>query len=131
LLTGAQYIESVHELDTHIPQDVSDIAGGFVATLPSERELSNPRVAPFVRRFYQTGPQVDPVDRIKLGRLVENMTGATAIVECLHGAGSPQAQRVVLQRRLDWEAGKRLAARLARLGGEQPDTGSRETEDLI
>ncbi|OJF16661.1 MAG: 4-hydroxybutyryl-CoA dehydratase, partial [Bacillaceae bacterium G1] len=64
-----------------------DIAGGYVATMPSEKELENPRVAHYIRKYYKTGENVDPIERIKLGRLVENMTGSTAIVECMHGAG--------------------------------------------
>lgn len=86
-----------------------DIAGGYVATMPSEKELENPRVAHYIRKYYKTGENVDPIERIKLGRLVENMTGSTAIVECMHGAGSPQAQRVVIQRSIDWEEKRRYA----------------------
>ena len=76
-------------------------------------ELDNPRVAGFVRKFYQTRPDVPAEDRLRLGRLIENMTGATPIVECMHGAGSPQAQKVVLQRTVDWPARRKLAARIA------------------
>ena len=86
-----------------------DIAGGYAATLPSEKELENPRVAPFILKYYKTGEDVDPMERIKLGRLIENMTGSTPIVECMHGAGSPQAQRVVIQRSIDWAEKKKLA----------------------
>lgn len=86
-----------------------DIAGGFVATLPSEKELENPRVAPFIHKYYKTGEHVDPLDRIKMGRLIENMTGATPIIECMHGAGSPQAQRVVIQRSINWKEKLQLA----------------------
>lgn len=93
-----------------------DIAGGFIATLPSEKELDNPRVAHYIRKYYQTRPDVPAEDRIRLGRLVENMTGATPIVECMHGAGSPQAQKVVIQRQIDWGRRIKLARRIARVG---------------
>ncbi|TNJ65973.1 4-hydroxybutyryl-CoA dehydratase [Paenibacillus hemerocallicola] len=86
-----------------------DIAGGFIATIPSEQELDNPRVSGYIRKYYKTGEHVDPVERIKMGRLIENMTGATPIVECMHGAGSPQAQRVVVQRSINWNEKKQLA----------------------
>jgi 4-hydroxybutyryl-CoA dehydratase/vinylacetyl-CoA-Delta-isomerase len=86
-----------------------DIAGGFIATIPSEQELDNPRVSEYIRKFYKTGEHVDPVERIKMGRLIENMTGATPIVECMHGAGSPQAQRVIVQRSVNWNEKKQLA----------------------
>ncbi|HBH03469.1 MAG: 4-hydroxybutyryl-CoA dehydratase [Candidatus Rokubacteria bacterium RBG_16_73_20] len=90
-----------------------DLAGGFLATMPSERELANPRVAGFVRKYYQTRADVPAEDRLRLGRLIENMTGATPIVECMHGAGSPQAQKVVVQRTIDWALRRKLAERIA------------------
>jgi 4-hydroxybutyryl-CoA dehydratase / vinylacetyl-CoA-Delta-isomerase len=93
-----------------------DIAGGFIATMPSERELDNPRVGPYIQKYYQTKPGVSAEDRIRLGRLVENMTGATPIVECMHGAGSPQAQKVVIQRQIDWHARIKAARRVANVG---------------
>lgn len=101
-LNTARYYPEVTRL-------AQDIAGGFPATLPGEQELDNPRVAGFVKKYYQTKPEVDPVDRIRMGRLIENMTGATPIIECMHGAGSPQAQKVVIQRTIDWQAKRQLA----------------------
>jgi hypothetical protein len=48
-------------------------------------------------------------DRIKIGRLIEAMTGGTALVESMHGAGSPQAQRVMILREGDLEKKVKLA----------------------
>lgn len=111
-LNTARYYPEVTRL-------AQDIAGGYVATMPSERELQNPRVAPFIHKYYQTRPDLSAVERMRLGRLVENMTGATPIVECMHGAGSPQAQKVVVQRLVDWKRRVRLARRIA-LSGREP-----------
>lgn len=97
-----------------------DLAGGFIATLPAEAELRNPRVAHHIRKYYQTRPDVPAEDRIRMGRLIENMTGATPIIECMHGAGSPQAQKVALQRAVDWSERVRLARRIAQ-AGRRPD----------
>ena len=50
-------------------------------------------------------------------RLIENMTmGRNAVgylTESLHGAGSPQAQRVQIARQMDLEAKDAMARRLA------------------
>lgn len=105
-LNTARYYPEVTRL-------AQDLAGGFIATLPSEKELENPRVAGFIRKYYQTRPGTPAEDRIRIGRLIENMTGATPIIECMHGAGSPQAQKVVIQRQTNWEQKKRLAERIA------------------
>jgi 4-hydroxybutyryl-CoA dehydratase/vinylacetyl-CoA-Delta-isomerase len=48
-----------------------------------------------------------------MARLIENMTGGTALVESMHGAGSPQAQRVMILRQADLDRKKSLAQRLA------------------
>jgi 4-hydroxybutyryl-CoA dehydratase/vinylacetyl-CoA-Delta-isomerase len=34
------------------------------------------------------------MDRVRVGRYIENMTSVTTMVEAMHGAGSPQAQRI-------------------------------------
>jgi len=41
---------------------------------------------------------VSAQDRIRMVRLLENMTGGTALIESMHGAGSPQSQRIMYQR---------------------------------
>lgn len=99
-----------------------DLAGGFIATLPAEAELQNPRVAKYVRKYYATKPDVPAEERIRLGRLIENMTGATPIIECMHGAGSPQAQKVVVQRLVDWPKRVKLARRVARVDKVRAET---------
>ncbi len=75
-----------------------DLAGGFIATLPSEIDLRNEEVGPLVRKYFSGVADIPVEDRIKIGRLIEAMTGGTALVESMHGAGSPQAQRIMIFR---------------------------------
>jgi len=51
-------------------------------------------------------------DGIKIARLIEAMTGGTALVESMHGAGSPQAQRVMIFREGQLDKKIRLAKAL-------------------
>jgi len=95
-----------------------DIAGGFLATLPSEQDLEHPRVGPMIKKALQGCASYPVEDRIKMARLIENMTGGTAMAESMHGAGSPQAQRVVLLRDAKLEQRKRLAKILAGIAVE-------------
>lgn len=90
-----------------------DITGGFIATLPTEQDLAHPQLGPLVLKYFQGVASVPTEDRIKMGRLIENMTGGTALTESMHGAGSPQAQRVVLLRDANLEQRKKLARRIA------------------
>ncbi|MCS6801208.1 MAG: 4-hydroxyphenylacetate 3-hydroxylase N-terminal domain-containing protein [Chloroflexota bacterium] len=94
-----------------------DLAGGLVATLPSERDFANPETGPLLRKYLKGRPGVAVEDRVRILRLIENMTlGRNAVgylTESLHGAGSPQAQRIQIQRALNLEEKKALARRLA------------------
>ena len=56
---------------------------------------------------------------MRILRLIENLTLGTAAVgyrtESLHGAGSPQAQRVMIARQGNLEAKKEMARRIAHI----------------
>lgn len=90
-----------------------DIAGGLVVTMPSAEDLESPEVGPLLKR-YLAGAQGSAEDRVRVLRLIETMTiGATAVAfrtESMHGAGSPQAQRV----RIEAQAG--LSEKMADAG---------------
>jgi 4-hydroxybutyryl-CoA dehydratase/vinylacetyl-CoA-Delta-isomerase len=92
-----------------------DIAGGFIATMPSEFDLEHEEVGPLVKKYFSGVEQIPVEDRIKIGRLIEAMTGGTAMVESMHGAGSPQAQRVMIFREGDLGNKIKLAKALARI----------------
>ena len=51
-----------------------------------------------MKKYFSAVAGVPWEDRIKIARLIEAMTGGTALVESMHGAGSPQAQRVMIFR---------------------------------
>jgi 4-hydroxybutyryl-CoA dehydratase/vinylacetyl-CoA-Delta-isomerase len=80
-----------------------DLAGGFIATLPGSDSLENPEIAPLVKKYFTANPDYDVMERIHVGRYIENVTSVTTMVEAMHGAGSPQAQRIAMlgQARLD------------------------------
>ncbi|MBU1155635.1 MAG: 4-hydroxybutyryl-CoA dehydratase [Proteobacteria bacterium] len=92
-----------------------DLAGGFIATLPGEKDLASPEVGHLVEKYMSGVDGVPTKDRIKLGRLIEAMTGGTALVESMHGAGSPQAQRIMIFRECGLGKKVALAKKLARI----------------
>jgi 4-hydroxybutyryl-CoA dehydratase/vinylacetyl-CoA-Delta-isomerase len=73
-----------------------DLAGGFLATMPDQKSFENPEIAAFVRKYHTANPDYTVEDRVQMGRYIENMTSVTTLVEAMHGAGSPQAQRIVM-----------------------------------
>ena len=96
-----------------------DIAGGLLATMPSEIDWGDTRIGKYVDKYIKGVADVPAETRMRLLRLIEGMTCGTALVESMHGAGSPQAQRIMIMRRSNWEHKKRLAQKLAKIG-EQP-----------
>jgi 4-hydroxybutyryl-CoA dehydratase / vinylacetyl-CoA-Delta-isomerase len=96
-----------------------DIAGGILATAPSEMDLKDARVGKYVDKYMKGVAEVPTETRLRLLRLLEGMTCGTALVESMHGAGSPQAQRIMIERQANFERKKKLAEKLAKIG-EQP-----------
>ena len=90
-----------------------DIAGGFIATLPSEKDLRHPKVGKYVAKYFSGVAGIPVEDRFRVARLLENMSGGTAMVEAMHGAGSPQAQKIMIYRQGKLESKKKAALRLA------------------
>ena len=94
-----------------------DLAGGLVSTAPSERELTHPELGALLAKYLRGRADVPTEARIRVLRLIENMTmGRNAVgylTESLHGAGSPQAQRIQIGRQMNLNFKKGLARRLA------------------
>jgi 4-hydroxybutyryl-CoA dehydratase / vinylacetyl-CoA-Delta-isomerase len=99
-----------------------DIAGGLVATCPSEQDLKSPETGPILRKFLVGRPGVTVENRIRILRLIENLTlGRNAVgylTESMHGAGSPQAQRIQIARQMDLDRKIALAKTLAGVSEE-------------
>ncbi|MGD2269031.1 MAG: 4-hydroxyphenylacetate 3-hydroxylase N-terminal domain-containing protein [Desulfobacterales bacterium] len=91
----------------------TDLAGGFIATMPSEYDLKSEEVGHLVKKYFSGVADFRTEDRIKIGRLIEAMTGGTAMIESMHGAGSPQAQRIMIFREGGLDEKIKLAKALA------------------
>lgn len=95
---------------------MEDIAGGIMVTAPSEGDLRSEAVGHYVKK-YMVGRDVDAENRLRALRLCENLALGTAAVgyrtESMHGAGSPQAQKVVITRQGNFDVKKGLAKQIA------------------
>ncbi len=108
---------------TRFPYEITrlaeDIAGGLMVTAPSEKDLRHPKLGPVIEKYLKGVDSVSTEDRLKVLRLVENLTLGTAAVgyrtESMHGAGSPQAQRIMIARQGNIEAKKQLAKDIAKV----------------
>ena len=91
-----------------------DIAGGFVADLPSDRDFDNPEIGELVKKYLKGAKDVPVENRVKMFRLVEKMAMESAdTISDIHGGGSPEAHRLTILRESDLETKKKAAKRLA------------------
>lgn len=106
---------------TRFPYEIArlaeDIAGGLMVTMPSEQDFKHPEIGPICEKYFKGVSSVPTVDRMRVLRLIENLTLGTAAVgyrtESMHGAGSPQAQRIMIARQSNLEHKKALARKIA------------------
>ena len=96
-----------------------DIAGGFVADMPSDRDIENPEIGKLLKKYLKGAEGLPVEERIKLYRLIEKMAMESAdTISDIHGGGSPEAHRVTILRECDLEARKKAAKRLAGISEE-------------
>ncbi|MBQ3185181.1 MAG: 4-hydroxybutyryl-CoA dehydratase [Firmicutes bacterium] len=114
---------------TRFPYDITrlaeDIAGGLMVTMPAESDFNSDlvvgkegeTVGEICNKYFVGSPACTTEERMRVLRLIENMCLGTAAVgyrtESLHGAGSPQAQRIMIARQGNLEAKKALAKNIA------------------
>ena len=76
-----------------------DIAGGFVADLPSDRDFDNPDIGSLLKKYLKGVEQVPVENRIRMFRLIEKLAMESAdTISDIHGGGSPAAHRLTLFR---------------------------------
>jgi 4-hydroxybutyryl-CoA dehydratase/vinylacetyl-CoA-Delta-isomerase len=106
---------------TRFPYEIArlaeDIAGGLMVTMPSAADMRDSKIGPYIEKYLQGVASVSTESRMRILRLIENITLGTAAVgyrtESMHGAGSPQAQRVMIARQGNVEQKKLLAKVIA------------------
>jgi len=123
--SGTYYVNTllanVHKQNiTRFPYEIArlaqDIAGGLMVTLPSEKDFKSPEVGKWIDKYYKGKAGISTEHRMRILRLIENITLGTAAVgyltESMHGAGSPQAQRIMISRQVNLKSKQEVAKKL-------------------
>jgi 4-hydroxybutyryl-CoA dehydratase/vinylacetyl-CoA-Delta-isomerase len=115
---------------TRFPYEIvrlaEDIAGGLMVTMPSQADFRSDLTVPtksgmtvgqWANKFFVGADGVSTENRMRILRFIENIAlGASAVgyrTESMHGAGSPQAQRIMIARQGNIAAKKELAKAIA------------------
>ena len=96
---------------TRFPYEIGrlaeDLAGGIISTMPSQDDFENDEIGPMIQKYLSTCDTASVQDRYKILRFIENLSMGVASLsyktESLHGAGSPQAQRIMISRQANVE----------------------------
>ena len=112
--------QNVTRFPFEIARLLQDIAGGLMVTMPGAAEFDNPETKKYIELYLKGAGDGSAVNRFKLLRLIENLTLGRAAVgyltESMHGAGSPQAQRIMISRYADIGRKKTMAGKIAGIG---------------
>ena len=114
---------------TRFPYEIvrlaEDIAGGLMVTMPSEKDFKSDlpvgregeTIGDICNKYFAANENISTEDRQKILRFLENICLGSAAVgyrtESLHGAGSPQAQRIMIARQGNINGKKKLAKDIA------------------
>ena len=106
---------------TRFPYEITrlaeDIAGGILVTTPSEKDFKHPKIGKYIDKYLKADPAYSTEDRYRMLTLIHVMCfGVVAPsyhTESMHGAGSPQAQKIMIERETDMEAKQRFARSIA------------------
>jgi 4-hydroxybutyryl-CoA dehydratase/vinylacetyl-CoA-Delta-isomerase len=109
---------------TRFPYEIArlaeDIAGGLICTMPSEEDFRSEEIGAMFQKYLKTSSEIPAEDRFKILRFIENLTMGVASVsyrtESMHGAGSPQAQRIMISRQANFDEKKDLAKKILDIG---------------
>jgi len=94
---------------------IQDIAGGIVATCPSSKDYLNPETQPLLDKYLGGKAGVPTEDRLRMVKLVRDLTSSYEDVLTIHAEGSLEAQKLSILALADFDRYKAAAKRAARV----------------
>lgn len=83
---------------------VEDLAGGILVTAPTYKDYELPELKADIDKYLQAAKHISTENRLRMLDLIRRITTADLETICLHGEGSPMAERMTIF----MEAGKVL-----------------------
>lgn len=92
---------------------LGDVAGGLIATMPSEANFESGDIGPLLDKYLQSRANVSARERAKAIRFAEMLGAGPVLHGLMCGGGSSETQKMVIRRNLDLEQKKALVKVLA------------------
>lgn len=94
-------------------KNLLDIAGGIVATVPSEKDFLNQETRPFIEKYLAAKDGIPTEHRLRAIKLTKDLASMWIQVNTLHGEGSLAAQKISIFSTSDFKRYKAAAKRAA------------------
>jgi 4-hydroxybutyryl-CoA dehydratase / vinylacetyl-CoA-Delta-isomerase len=94
---------------------LQDIAGGIVATCPSGKDFMNPEIHDLLDKYLGGRAGVPTEHRLRLAKLIRDLTSSYEDVLTVHAEGSLEAQKLSILALADFDRYKAAARRAARI----------------
>jgi 4-hydroxybutyryl-CoA dehydratase/vinylacetyl-CoA-Delta-isomerase len=94
---------------------LQDIAGGIVATAPSSKDFYNPDTRAMIEKYLGGKAGIATEDRLRMIKLVKDLTSSYEDVLTIHAEGSLEAQKHMILGLADFDRYRASAMRAARI----------------
>ncbi len=111
------YASNIHQICQHM----QDIGGGLSTTVPAYRDWKNPDIQPYIEKYLAAKDGIPTEHRLRILRLIKDITGNHYQVDTIHGEGSMAAQEMFLYTSANWKKLQSAAKRAAYIDGWQDD----------
>ena len=75
---------------------IQDLAGGLLVTAPTYRDWTNPETHEDIKKYLQGNAKITTEQRLRMFDLIRRLTAGDLETICLHGEGSPYAERMTI-----------------------------------
>ncbi|MFZ5649578.1 MAG: 4-hydroxyphenylacetate 3-hydroxylase N-terminal domain-containing protein [Bacillota bacterium] len=97
---------------------LGDIAGGLIATLPSEKDFENSYLAGFLTKYLRGRHDVSTENRVRALRFAEALGSGPPLHGLICGGGTTETQKMFIKKGMDLERKKGLVRALAGIDRE-------------
>ncbi|MRR15732.1 MAG: 4-hydroxybutyryl-CoA dehydratase [Deltaproteobacteria bacterium] len=111
------YASNIHTIVQHM----QDIGGGLATTVPAYRDWKNPEIQPYIEKYLGAKDGIPTEQRLRILRLIKDVTGNHIPTDTIHGEGSMAAQEMFLYTSANWKKMRSAALRAAYVDGWQDD----------
>lgn len=119
LLASTSKLQAIHA-NYEANKLINDIAGGFVTTMPSEKDYRNPKLHDLMDKYLGRVSGVPTEHIIRIFRFIESISMSPVVGALHYGGGTLEAQNITIGGATDFQKHKEWALSLSGITPETP-----------